>query len=214
MGLFNIFIKRENKFLILLNQMAAKLTDASEVLVELMKSSDDETKRNYYNIKIKEIESAGDEIYESIFHELNTTFITPFDREDIQGLAAKMDDVLDFIHGVAKRTVIYNIKSTPIEFTTLAEIVNEQCQALQISISSIGKVAKSPKSVIGSCHRIHDLETQADGIYAEFVTNLFVECKDPIELIKLKEVVQYLEDTTDRTDDVADIIRTIIVKYN
>lgn len=214
MGIFNIFIKRENKFLSLLNQMVAKLTEASDVLVELMRASDDEAQRNRYNNMIKEIESAGDEIYDTIFHELNTTFITPFDREDIQGLAAKMDDVLDFIHGVAKRTVIYNLKEAPEEFITLAQIIQEQCVALQASMSSIGKVAQNPKEVISSCRKIHELETQADAIYAQFVTRLFAECKDPIELIKLNGVIQYLEDTTDRTDDVADTIRTIIVKYN
>lgn len=214
MGIFNMFIKRENKFLSLLNQMGVKLTEASQVLVELMENSNDQSKRNYYNARIKDIETDGDKIYDSIFHELNTTFITPFDREDIQGLAAKMDDVLDFIHGVAKRIVIYNIGQTPKEFTVLAKIIDEQCAALQICISSIKNVAKNPKEAIESCHKIHELETRADAIYAEFITNLFVQCSDPIELIKLKEVVQYLEDTTDRTDDVADIIRTIIVKYN
>lgn len=214
MGLFNIFIKRENKFLILLNQMVAELTIASEALVELMKNTQDHVKRDYYNTQIKEIESAGDKIYDSIFHELNTTFITPFDREDIQELAAKMDDVLDFIHGVAKRTVMYNVHVAPAEFSNLAIIISQQCVALQSSIAAIGKVAKSPKEVIESCHQIHELETKADGIYAQYVTKLFAQCTDPIELIKLKEVVQYLEDTTDRTDDVADIIRTIIVKYN
>lgn len=214
MGIFNIFIKRENKFLSLLNQMVAKLTEASEVLVELMESSHNEVQKAHHNARIKEIESAGDAIYDTIFHELNTTFITPFDREDIQGLAAKMDDVLDFIHGVAKRTLIYNLKETPAEFAILSKIIHEQCVTLQHSISSIGKVAQQPKAVIESCRRIHELETRADAIYAEFVTKLFAECKDPIELIKLNGVVQYLEDTTDRTDDVADIIRTIIVKYN
>lgn len=214
MGIFNIFIKRENKFLLLLNQMVTEITLASQALVELMNSTQDHAKRDHYNNQIKEIESAGDKIYDSIFHELNTTFITPFDREDIQELAAKLDDVLDFIHGVAKRTVMYDIQVAPAEFTTLAIIINEQCVALQSSISAIGKVAKSPKEVIESCHRIHDLETKADGIYAQYVTKLFAQCTDPIELIKLKEVVQYLEDATDRTDDVADIIRTIIVKYN
>lgn len=214
MGIFTIFIKRENKFLVLLNQMVAKLTEASEVLVELMKSSHDEEQRRHYNVVIKDIESAGDEIYDSIFHELNTTFITPFDREDIQGLAAKMDDVLDFIHGVAKRTVMYNLEETPEEFTTLAKIINEQCIALQNSISLIGKVAQHPKEVIKACRLIHELETKADAIYAEYVTRMFAECENPIELIKLNGVIQYLEDTTDRTDEVADIIRTIIVKYN
>lgn len=214
MGIFNIFIKRENKFLSLLNQMVGKLTEASEVLVELMASSHDEQKREQYNTKIKSIESEGDKIYDSIFHELNTTFITPFDREDIQGLAAKMDDVLDFIHGVAKRTVIYNLKQTPTEFTKLAEIINKQCVELQTSISSIGNVAKNPKIAIKSCRKIHELETKADTIYAEFTTKLFAECKDPIEVIKLNGVIQYLEDTTDKTDEVADILRTIVVKYN
>lgn len=214
MGIFNMFIKRENRFLSLLNQMVVQPTQASQVLVELMENSGDESKRNHYNAKIKDIESEGDQIYDSIFHELNTTFITPFDREDIQGLAAKMDDVLDFIHGVAKRMVMYNLRETPPEFTVLARIIDEQCRSLQISISSIKNVAKNPKDAIESCRKIHELETRADALYAEFITNLFAQCSDPIELIKLKEVVQYLEDTTDRTDDVADIIRTIIVKYN
>ncbi len=198
----------------LLNQMSGKLTEASEVLVELMSSPADHATREALNAKIKVIESEGDKIYDALFHELNTTFITPFDREDIQELAAKMDDVLDFIHGVAKRTMIYNLQQIPEAFKTLAHITNEQCYTLRESMAAIGKVAKSPTAVVEACRKTHRLESEADTIYAEFVTRLFAECKDPIELIKLNDVVQYLEDVTDRTDDVADVIRTIIVKYN
>ncbi|MEG1580724.1 MAG: DUF47 family protein [Bacteroidaceae bacterium] len=214
MGLFNVFIKKDNKILSLLNQMSAKLTEGAEELVAFMSSPPTGTLRTEYNIKIKEIESQGDDLYDAIFQELNSTFITPFDREDIQELAAKMDDVLDFIHGVAKRTVMYNVREIPAEFKMLSTIIHEQCVTLQTSMGFLGKVAKKPEFVIAACRKIHELETTADGLYADFVTMLFAECKDPIELIKLNGVVQYLEDTTDRSDDVADVIRTIIVKYN
>jgi len=213
MGLFNVFIKKENKFLALLHRLVTRVVESSEVLVEFMNLQEG-AERGALNVKIKEIESAGDVIYNEIFDELNKTFITPFDREDIQALAAKLDDVLDFIHGVAKRTMMYNLQELPAEFIAIAEIVRDQCKSLQSSMSVLGKVTKNPEAVKKECHWIHILETKADGVYAEFVTKLFATCKDPIEIIKLNGIIQYLEDTTDKTDEAADVIRTIIVKYN
>ena len=213
MGLFNVFIKRDNKFLALLYQMVTRAVESSEVLVEFVNAENRE-ERVALNAKIKEIESAGDVIYNEIVDELNKTFITPFDREDIQELAAKLDDVLDFIHGVAKRTMMYNLQKLPPEFATIAGIARDQCKSLQSSMSVLGKVAKNPGAVKKECHWIHTLETQADEVYADFVTKLFSECKDPLEIFKQNGIIQYLEDTTDKADEVADVIRTIIVKYN
>ena len=213
MGIFNIFIKKDNKFLELLNRQVEKLVEASDVLVEFMKSSDD-FERRALSEKIKFIETAGDGFFDKIFDELNETFITPFDREDIQELATKMDDVLDYINGITKRTMIYHLSEIPEEFVTIAEIVQKQCRSLDISMSGLGKVAKKPEAVKRECLTIHELETLADEIYSSYVARLFAECKDPIELIKLNTIVQYLEDTTDKTEDVADVIKTIIVKYN
>lgn len=214
MGIFNIFLPKENKFISLLNQQVAKVKEAADMLVIFMSTKENGPEREELNIKIKHIETEADNIYDSIFEELNTSFITPFDREDIQELASKLDDVVDFIHGVAKRTIMFNIKDTPESFVVLAQIIQKQCTSLQISLKGFDKVSKNPKSVKAECQRIHELETQADEEYARFVTKLFAECKDPIELVKQNEIIQYLEDATDKTDDVADVIRTIIVKYN
>lgn len=214
MGIFNIFIKKDNKFLSLLNQLVAKTTEASEKLVLFMKTDHYGPEREAISAKIKESEVAGDVIYDQIFDELNTTFITPFDREDIQALGAKLDDVLDFINGVAKRTIMFRIDEIPQEFVVMAEIIREQCISLQVAMAGLGKVTKSPELLKKECLKVRQLETQADEVFAKFITELFATCKDPVELIKQNRIIQFLEDTTDVTEEVADVIKTIIVKYN
>jgi uncharacterized protein len=214
MGIFNIFIKKENTFLLKLNQMACKAFDASVLLVAFMKTGPSDPNRELYNAQIKTIEKEADKVYDDIFNALNVTFITPFDREDIQALAAKLDDVLDFINGISKRTTMYQVGVMPDEFVRMAEIIRDQCLSLKNSMEYLGKITKNAKVVTEECNKIHVLETEADELYTEFVIKLFREAKDPIELVKLNKVVQYLENATDVTEDVADVLRTIIVKYN
>ena len=149
------------------------------------------------------MEREGDRLTHLIFDELSTTFITPFDREDIHDLASCMDDVIDGINSSAKRIVIYNPRP-----------ISESGKELSRLIHELETFRKNPKPLREYCSRLHDIENQADDVYELFITKLFEEEKDCIELIKIKEIMHELEKTTDAAEHVGKILKNLIVKYS
>jgi len=158
--------------------------------------------------KIKSLEHQGDELAHRIFNESARVFVTPLDREDIHGLASSLDDVLDNIDAAAARLTLYRI-SAPIPFAVeLSKILIGQTEIMQ---ESVGKVLKSDH-VIESCIKIHALENEGDKALHEGLTRIFDEVRDPILLIKQKEILETLEAATDRCEDVANVLESLILK--
>ena len=187
---FSRFTPKEPKFFPLLKQLSEVLCEASVVLIESLQH-DSPTERSDYYKKIKDLEREGDRLTHLIFDELGTTFITPFDREDIHDLASCMDDVIDGINSCAKRISIYNPRP----------------------ISENGKELSRLTLLREYCSKLHEIENQADDVYEFFITKLFEEEKDCIELIKIKEIMHELEKTTDAAEHVGKILKNLIVKY-
>ena len=158
-----------------------------------------------YNKKIKAQEKIGDALSNRVFDELNTTFITPFDREDIHHLANRLDDVTDRINSCSKRIVLYNPKKIPQSTVELAKVLRECAVTIGKAVDELDVLKKSAKNIKIYCTRLHDLEN------ADAPLDLFD--KDAIEIIKLKEIMSELERATDVADQVGKIIKTIIVKY-
>lgn len=148
-----------------------------------------------------------------VFDELNTTFITPFDREDINSLANHMDDVTDRINSCAKKIVLYNPKKMPQSAVDLALELKNGVLCIGKAVDELDVLKKSAKNVKAFCKELHDIENRADDVYETFLIHLFENEKDGIELIKQKEIMSELEKATDVTDQVGKIIKTIIVKY-
>jgi len=209
---FAKFMPKEPKFYVLLRQMAEVSAEAAILMLDCVKNVDYETVVEYAK-QIKVYEKKGDNTLIRIFDELNTTFITPFDREDIHDLANRLDDVMDYINSCAKKIMLYRPKHIPESAFKLAQLVDRASDIVLCAVDELSSVKKNVKNIKQYCNELHDIENSADEVYENFLSDLFANEKDSIEVIKLREIMQELEKATDATEDVAKIIKTIIVKY-
>ena len=209
---FSKFTPREPKFYVYLRTMAEVSVEASQLIVECVKNVDHETATNLAK-QIKVFEKRGDNTLAHIFDELNTTFITPFDREDIHNLANRLDDVMDYINSGAKRIMLYRPKQMPESAEKLAILIREASSIVLKAIDELAIVKKHSKEIKKLCMELHEIENAADEVYENFISDLFANEKDSIEIIKLIDILHEFEKATDAAEDVAKIIETIIVKY-
>lgn len=209
---FSRFTPKEPKFFPLLKQLSEIQVASSELLVESLKHDSPEERAGYYK-QIKDMEREGDKLTHLILDELGTTFITPFDREDIHDLASSIDDVIDGINSCAKRITIYNPRLISESGKELSRMIRQEADYIVKAMDELETFRKNPNTLRGYCSKMHDIENQADDIYELFITKLFEEEKDCIELIKVKEIVHELEKTTDAAEHVGKILRSLIVKY-
>ena len=144
---------------------------------------------------------------------MGKTFITPFDREDIHDLAATVDDVIDGINSCAKRITIYNPHPISDSGKELSKLLQQEAIYIGKAMDELETFRKKPAALREYCEKLHDIENQADDVYELFVKKLFEEEKDCVELIKIKEIMQELEKTTDTAERVGKILRNLIVKY-
>lgn len=212
-SIFSFLMPKESKFFPLFVEVGEKLVKASDLLVEFIQTKDREKAKAIY-LQIKAVETENDRLMDNMFNELNNTFITPFDREDIQALSEKLDDIIDFINSSSKRVVLFNPQEMPAKALEMAKIIQAGCQSLNLILLDLEKIKKNPHFALEQCAKIHDLEHQGDDVYEHYITELFDIERNGIELIKIKEIMQDLERTTDKVDTVGKIIKTIIVKYS
>ena len=209
---FSRFTPKEPKFFPLLKEMADILLVAADLLITCLQSKNHPERVELYK-DIKDQERKGDKLSQRIFDELNSTFITPFDREDIHALANKIDDVNDGINSCAKRLALYNPKQIPEGAVALARLIKEGAICIGKAVGELDALKKSRRNISIYCNDLHEIENKGDDEYEHFVTKLFEEEKDAIELIKVKEIMYELEKVTDIAEHVGKIIKTIIVKY-
>ncbi len=212
----NSFLSRlapkESKFFPLLSKLADILNQAAETFAEsLFHTSVEE--RVAAAKKIKDFEHEGDQLSQKILDELSSTFITPFDREDIHDLASSLDDVIDGITSCAKRISLYNPQPISNSGKALGDIIRQGAKCLNTAVHELNHFQKNPKTMRECCIELHDIENRADDIYDLFIKTLFEEEKDPIEIIKIKDIMQEMEETTDAADHVGKLLGNLIVKY-
>ncbi|MBI5085667.1 MAG: DUF47 family protein [Acidobacteria bacterium] len=159
-------------------------------------------------VAIAVLEQKGDEIIHEIFTRLNQTFITPMDPEDIHTLGSHLDDILDGIEDSVHRIVAYKIDPIPPTVIELGSLI-EQCA---VTLEHAFKALNAEKPLLDHCIEINRLEDAADHVARAAIADLFDKEKDPIALIKLKEIYELLELTTDYCEDVADALQNVIVK--
>ena len=209
MGQWLSWVKsNEKEILTILDNLAIKAKETAEQLVNLLTNMD---KSSQYQEEIKKLEREADELTRSIFAELNKTFITPLDREDIQRIASKTDDVIDYIEGIAGRIKSYHVTSTPPYMLDIAKELLNAIKEVELLISRL-KTVKADKSLIDHCRKISDIEHNIDDLYRTAVGELF-EKNDAITIIKLKDIYEAIESASDRCLDVADVIEDIVLKY-
>lgn len=209
---FSRFAPKQPKFFPLFKQLSTILKQVSEELQESLKYNSTK-ERVEYQKKIKTLEREGDVLSHRIMDELSTTFITPFDREDIHELASSIDDVIDGINSCSKRIAIYNPRAITEAGHKLCEIIVKSAVLIDNAMDELEKFRKNPTTLSGYCTELHDLENTGDDIYENFVIKLFEEEKDGIELIKIKEIMHELERTTDSAEHVGKVLKSLIVKY-
>jgi uncharacterized protein len=199
-------LPKDEKFFDLFENHARILCRASKLLLAGL-ADGYEGVRGIEN-QMSVLEDEGDRLVHEIFGRLRSTFITPFDPEDIQALAMSLDNVLDSIEDVTFRIVAYRLNPIPPAVSLLAENVNSSCMFLLGAVEALHKKA----SVIEFCIEINRLENEADHIERNLLADLFRNETDPIALIRQKEIFEWLEATTDRCEDVADVIQNVAVK--
>ena len=198
-------VPREAKFFELFASMSSNLTKGARLLADIL--------LDMQNVEVRvrqlsEIEHAGDDVTHTVITRLNQTFITPFDREDIHKLATSLDDVLDFIHAAAERLTMYKITTAPPAAAELAQIIVRQAEELASAVSLLEK----HDHVLDHCVEVNRLENEADQVARESIAKLFEREKDPIALIKLKELYEVLETATDKAEDAANVLESVVLK--
>ena len=198
-------IPKEEKFFDMFISMAQNAHESSKLLTLMMEQPD---KIRDTAETIKALEHKGDRMTHDLIVKLNKTFIVPIDREDIYGLSSKLDDVTDLIESIARRLVLFKVTEVSEPALELARILQRSTAAIVIAVSELQNGMK----VMDPCIEINRLEDEADHIYHLALAKLFEAEKDPIALIKWKELYEKLEASLDRCEDVANVIEGIIVK--
>jgi len=200
-------IPRETKFFDMFADIASNVVEGAQVLSDLLHNYDYQHMPTAVQ-KIKEIEHRGDDMTHRVLIKLNQTFITPFDREDIHLLASSLDDVLDFINGASDRLLTYKITQPSPSAKTLAGIILKQAEELKKAVVLLNK----DHHLLEHCVEVNRLENEADQVSREAIGRLFDGGYDPITLIKLKELLEILEEASDKAEDVANVLEGVVLK--
>ncbi len=211
-SILQYFVPKDKKvFFPLFEQSASNVVTMATLLVEAVSSTSSTHREDLYQ-QIDKLENAGDDITHQIYLELGKNFITPFDREDIHSLATAIDDVADLIQGSANRMSLYQIVEMTEPIQKLSELILQGSYDLQKAVVEL-KDLKNVRNIAESCIRINSIENQADYVFDRGVADLFLYEKDAIRLIKYKEILAALETATDRCEDAANVMESIIVKH-
>lgn len=198
---------KEIDFFEIFEKAASNLTKASFLLVALMENFDNiEAKAK----EIYEVEQDGDMLTHDIMKKLNRTFITPIDREDIHALASRMDDILDLIWGGVDRLVVFKITEPTKEALEITKDLHRTTEVLEKTIRELR--SKNYSHVQEHCIEINRLENRIDRIFRDALGKMFEDMKDPLLIIKWKEIYEHLENASDRCEDVANVLEGIVLK--
>lgn len=203
--MFKKFLPQNDKFFNLLNELAENILKGAEIINEMFANSDLLPENAS---KIHVIENRCDDLAHNIISELNKTFITPIDREDIHALTNSLDDIIDSIDTIGRRMTIYRLKGNTIFGTQLSEILLSQVKL----IVDIVKSLKDHKNMSQKIFSVRTLETKGDEVFREALIQLFENQTDPIELIKEKEILEIVEKAVDRCQRAAIVLESITIK--
>ena len=206
-----LFVVKEKSFFPLFVQSAENIKQASELLLEQTREADPDNRRMLAH-RIKERETEGDNITRKIVGVLMNAYLTPFDRDDIHELAEGMDGFLDSIRDSSKKIAIYQPKDPSKKLIEIADFIDKAAALIVETTKHFDTLRKDAKQVDKLCDDIKEIEHSVDDIYESYMSNLFEFEKDPIELVKKKNIAQALEDTSDVAKAVSSKIRSIVVK--
>jgi predicted phosphate transport protein (TIGR00153 family) len=208
MSLFSKLVPREVKFFELFDQTAGKIHEGLDEFIEVLNDPSSMEERSR---KLKAIEHETDEIVHGTIDLLNSTFITPIDREDIQNLVRTMDDVIDLAQGACSRLWLYEVREIHPELPKLASVLSRAFAEAHRAISQMRDM-KNVAAIKKHCIEINRLENEGDFIVSAAVANLFKNAPDPLYVMKWKEIFEIIESAIDRCEDVANVVEGIVVK--
>lgn len=204
--MFRIFKRKEDKFQKLIEEQASLAFEGMKLLVKYLETADAEVAEQ---LSLKEKEA--DEVRRILIDELNRTFITPFDREDIFSLSRSIDDVIDYADTTAVEMKILNVKSTPY-MLRIASLLKDGAYEIW---QAVLRLPKHPNVALDHAQRAKALENRVEAVYREAVADLFSGPEDihhVVEMLKLREVYRHLSNAADRGDEAANILADIVVK--
>ena len=206
MGLLN-FLPKEEQYFALFIQMTVYISEAARELKEMLADKNHDFVE--YMRRIKGLEHACDELTHSIATRLNKSFITPFDREDIYMMSTALDDIVDLINDAARSIVDYDVREIKDYAQDFADVIVRMAEQLREIVSTLEK----PKNITQRLVEIHRLENEGDDIYHAAIAELFHDERDPLTVLKWKEVYEKLEAAVDRCENVANIIESVVIKH-
>ena len=202
------FFPKEIDFFEIFDKTSLNITKAASQLVDFMENFDNPEVRAK---EIHEIEQDSDMLTHDIMKKLNKTFITPIDREDLYALASRMDDVIDLIWAVADRISVFKLKEPMPEAIVMSKDILTTAEVMHKAVKKLKE--KNYAHVQEYCIEINRLENRVDRGFRDALGKLFDDVKDPILIIKWKEIYEHLEDASDRCEDVANVLESIVLKY-
>jgi uncharacterized protein Yka (UPF0111/DUF47 family) len=206
--MFGRFLPRETSFYEFFEQHAALTVEGAEEFLQLVTTASNIDVRVK---RIKENEHETDTITHRCVEALHKTFITPIERDDIHRLITRMDDIMDFIDAAADRIGLYEIKAMTIDVVDMATVLVQSAKEVETACKGLRNL-KNPRALLHSCVVINRLENEADAILRRAVARLFREERDPIHIIKWKEIYELMETATDRCEDVANVIEGVVLE--
>jgi len=210
-SIMKIFLPKDRVFYGLFEEVSSNLTQMSDIFNKAV-AEKDVTSRNNLLKSLEEWEHKNDEVTHKIFIELGRNFITPFDREDIHYLATSLDDVADYLWGASKRVMNYGIDDMDAITVEFAAIIAKSITALNKAVHGLRDM-KDLRSLTEACVVINSLENEGDDTLDKGMMQLFTSGINPVEIIKKKDLYQMLEIVTDKCEDAANVIESIIIKY-
>ncbi len=162
---------------------------------------------------IKDVEHRGDDITHRAFERLHTQFITPFDRSEIHRILSRIDDVLDLADAAAERLGLYDIDTVLPESRELCAVLVEQTRKMEEAVRGLRNMKKDPETILAACQEMNKLENQADTLTRKTMAKLFKRGNDPLTVMKWKEIIDLIEDATDRAEDVANVIEGVVLEH-
>jgi hypothetical protein len=207
MGFKEWIIPQEKHFFDMLEEQADIVLEGAESLLDMVKNFNNVAEKRD---RIKDIEHKGDEMVHTIAEALTKTFVTPIDQEDISKLTSRLDDILDYIEAASHRLWSYEIKSIPPDMVKLTEVILTSSREVNHAVKDLRNFKKK-NEILNHCIEINRLENTGDDITHVAVAELFKK-HDAVDIIKLKEIYEYLEEATDKCEDAADVIKDVFMK--
>ena len=211
-SIMKIFMPKDKVFYTLFEEVADNVSKMGKTLKEVVTEPDFD-KRAAVISKVEDLEHQNDELTHRIFTELGRNFITPFDREDIHYLASALDDICDYTYATAKKINFYRINPNDVGIQKMADLIEQACDNIKTAVGELRNM-RNMRIITDALVKVNSIENQADDVFDMSIDRLFETEPDAKEVIKKIEIYQVMEVVTDKCEDAANVIESIIIKYS